>query len=93
MFNFPNVIWAHHEKLLVIDEEVAFVSGLDLARGHLDIHEKYPIFDHEKNTFYGNDYWNQFNTKPLVNLIKSDQRDQPREWSRVFKINKNSDFF
>ena len=57
-------LWAHHEKLVIIDEKVAFVSGIDLARGRWEIHGKYPIFDKEIKTFIGNDYWNQFNTKP-----------------------------
>ena len=48
-----------------------------------DIHGEYPMFDHKKKTFWGNDYWNQFNTKPLDNLIKTDQRDKPGEWGRV----------
>lgn len=29
-------LWAHHEKLLVVDQAVAFLGGLDLAYGRWD---------------------------------------------------------
>lgn len=32
------VLWAHHEKLVVIDQSVAFMGGLDLAYGRWDDH-------------------------------------------------------
>ncbi|XP_067850976.1 phospholipase D1-like isoform X2 [Heptranchias perlo] len=32
-------LWAHHEKLVVIDQSVAFVGGIDLAYGRWDDHE------------------------------------------------------
>jgi len=41
-----------------------------LARGRWEIHGRYPIFDVFRKTFFGNDYWNQFNTKPADNLVE-----------------------
>ncbi|XP_054851085.1 phospholipase D2 [Eublepharis macularius] len=38
------VLWAHHEKLVVVDQSVAFLGGLDLAYGRWDTHE-YRIAD------------------------------------------------
>ncbi|XP_067325735.1 phospholipase D2 [Anolis sagrei] len=32
-------LWAHHEKLVVVDQAVAFLGGLDLAYGRWDNHE------------------------------------------------------
>ncbi|XP_053219095.1 phospholipase D2 [Podarcis raffonei] len=32
-------LWAHHEKLVVVDQTVAFLGGLDLAYGRWDTHE------------------------------------------------------
>jgi len=29
-------LWAHHEKIIVIDQSVAFVGGIDLAYGRWD---------------------------------------------------------
>lgn len=29
-------LWAHHEKIVVIDQSVAFVGGIDLAYGRWD---------------------------------------------------------
>ncbi|XP_061447126.1 phospholipase D2 isoform X2 [Rhineura floridana] len=33
------LLWAHHEKLVVVDQSVAFLGGLDLAYGRWDTHE------------------------------------------------------
>lgn len=32
-------LWAHHEKLIIIDQSVAFVGGIDLAYGRWDDNE------------------------------------------------------
>lgn len=46
---WPNVnLWSHHEKILVVDGRVAFVSGIDLAFGRWDTHnhklnDNYPV--------------------------------------------------
>lgn len=32
-------LWAHHEKIVVIDQSVAFVGGIDLAYGRWDDRE------------------------------------------------------
>lgn len=29
-------LWAHHEKIIVVDQSVAFVGGIDLAYGRWD---------------------------------------------------------
>lgn len=38
MMRHPDLVtlWAHHEKLLVVDQVVAFLGGLDLAYGRWD---------------------------------------------------------
>ena len=62
--------WAHHEKLIVCDEKIAFISGIDLSIGRWEKHGDYPLFDNrEVKTWLGNDYWNQFNVKPRCNLV------------------------
>lgn len=38
------VLWAHHEKMVAIDQSVAFVGGLDLAFGRWD-DSNYRLFD------------------------------------------------
>lgn len=30
------LLWAHHEKIVVIDQTIAFVSGIDLCYGRWD---------------------------------------------------------
>ena len=32
------LLWAHHEKIVVIDQVVAFVGGIDLCYGRWDDH-------------------------------------------------------
>jgi len=32
-------LWAHHEKIVVVDQSVAFVGGIDLAYGRWDDRE------------------------------------------------------
>lgn len=33
------LFWAHHEKLCIIDGEIAFMGGLDLCFGRWDTHQ------------------------------------------------------
>ena len=38
-------LWSHHEKLVIIDQTMAFVGGLDLAYGRWDTNA-HPLGDH-----------------------------------------------
>lgn len=54
--------WAHHEKFVVIDYEMAFIGGLDLCFGRWDVHQ-HPLADlHptgiQDNIFPGQDFNN-----------------------------------
>eukprot|EP00981_Chlorochromonas_danica_P012554 scaffold5146_cov164-Ochromonas_danica.AAC.3 len=49
------VLWSHHEKLVVIDRNVAFVGGVDLAYQRWD-DEKHSIADEDGVRFPGHDY-------------------------------------
>lgn len=42
-------LWAHHEKMVAIDQSVAFVGGLDLAFGRWDDSD-YRLSDLEPQT-------------------------------------------
>ena len=50
-------LWAHHEKLVCIDQEVAFLGGFDLAYGRWD-NSHHSLFDSDKLTWPGIDYYN-----------------------------------
>ncbi|XP_039259662.2 phospholipase D1-like [Styela clava] len=39
-----NLFWSHHEKLIIVDQSIAFVSGIDLSFGRWDYH-KHPMTD------------------------------------------------
>ena len=52
--------WAHHEKLLVVDQSVALLGGIDLCIGRYEEHGKYPLFDNSDDKFTGYDYFNHY---------------------------------
>lgn len=37
-------MWTHHEKMVVIDQMIAYIGGLDLCYGRMDNH-KHKLFD------------------------------------------------
>ena len=56
------LLWSHHEKLVIIDQKIAFVGGLDLCWGRYDTND-HPIVE-EKNekelyNYPGSDYINE----------------------------------
>ena len=56
-----DILWSHHEKLVIIDQQYAYVGGLDLCWGRYDNHS-HPIIEpnNEENVYYfpGIDYNN-----------------------------------
>lgn len=40
----PTFLWSHHEKMIIIDQEVGFMGGLDLCYGRMD-NQSHSIFD------------------------------------------------
>ena len=82
--------WAHHEKLLLVDGEVAFMGGLDLCYGRWDTND-HPIADaHPSNLenilFPGQDFNNarimDFNDVPHWQDNKLDRTNSSRMgWS------------
>ena len=57
-----SILWSHHEKLVIIDQQIAFVGGLDLCWGRYDTN-KHPIVEEERkdNLYYypGADYMSE----------------------------------
>ena len=43
--------FAHHEKCVVVDDQIGFISGLDLALGRFEVFKKYPLFDRHSFIF------------------------------------------
>ena len=60
--NDTTLLWSHHEKLVIIDQKMAFVGGLDLCWGRYDSN-KHPIVEEEtlNHIYYypGCDYINE----------------------------------
>ena len=59
--NCTDLLWSHHEKLVIIDQIIGYVGGLDLCWGRWDTHD-HVIFEekNEKDEYYfpGIDYSN-----------------------------------
>ncbi|KAI7865707.1 hypothetical protein BDF14DRAFT_1729766 [Spinellus fusiger] len=56
------LFWSHHEKMVIVDNRIAFIGGLDLCWGRYDTHAHqladYPSQDHPYEIFPGQDYSN-----------------------------------
>ena len=50
-------LWSHHEKIVVIDQTVAFLGGLDLCYGRYDTN-KHPVDKSDPTMYPGIDYNN-----------------------------------
>ena len=59
--NSLDLLWSHHEKLVIIDQIIGYVGGLDLCWGRWDTHE-HPLYEEkngeDKYNFPGIDYSN-----------------------------------
>ena len=77
--------WSHHEKLIIIDQKIVFMGGLDLAWGRMDFHS-HPLLDlpdNENNVIFpGQDYNNvrlaDFRDVDNSELCLIDRNTQPR---------------
>ena len=76
-----SILWSHHEKLVIIDQRIAFVGGLDLCWGRYDIN-KHPITEEKNgNNYYyypGCDYINERQVD-LHNVEKFYEEQLPRD--------------
>jgi len=76
--------WAHHEKLLLIDNNIAFIGGLDLSFGRWDtrshaLADVYPD-DVSKEIWPGQDY----NNARIMDFEKVDHWEQNQLEKKVF---------
>ena len=46
--DLANVIWSHHEKLVIVDQTLAFVTGIDLCYGRWDNNQHRLMDNHEQ---------------------------------------------
>eukprot|EP01117_Protostelium_nocturnum_P008283 TRINITY_DN2958_c0_g1_i3.p1 TRINITY_DN2958_c0_g1~~TRINITY_DN2958_c0_g1_i3.p1 ORF type:complete len:1225 (-),score=367.75 TRINITY_DN2958_c0_g1_i3:22-3696(-) len=54
------IYWSHHQKIVVVDQDVSFVGGLDLCFGRWDSPEHSMIDNcHLNTTWPGKDYFNE----------------------------------
>lgn len=73
-------MWSHHQKFVVIDEEVAFLGGIDLCYGRFE-DSNYLVTDPNHTIYPGRDYQNinhvtEANGPALVDVV--DRTKMPR---------------
>ncbi|KAI8361792.1 hypothetical protein EDC96DRAFT_512537 [Choanephora cucurbitarum] len=69
------LFWSHHEKIVIVDNRMAFLGGLDLCWGRYDTHQHcitdYPAKGHTDEIFPGQDYSNP-RIKDFMNVAQYD---------------------
>ncbi|KAI9485673.1 MAG: hypothetical protein EXX96DRAFT_494975 [Benjaminiella poitrasii] len=69
------LFWSHHEKMVVVDNRLAFIGGLDLCWGRYDSQKHrltdYPSEGHSDEVFPGQDYSNP-RVKDFLNVAQFD---------------------
>jgi hypothetical protein len=65
--NFADISWTHHQKIVVIDSEIAYLGGIDLCFGRYDISE-HPLYG-SYDEFPGFEYY-----VPTKGLYNKDDR-------------------
>ncbi|KAL8209998.1 hypothetical protein R6Q57_006730 [Mikania cordata] len=56
-------LWSHHEKLVIVDNDVCFIGGLDLCFGRYDSYE-HKVGDDPAMFWPGKDYYNPRESEP-----------------------------
>ena len=51
-FILPTFLWSHHEKMVLIDQEIGFLGGLDLCYGRMDTNEHLLMLIYIKLIFF-----------------------------------------
>ncbi|CAE7693174.1 PLD2 [Symbiodinium sp. CCMP2592] len=73
-----NLLWTHHEKVVVVDQQLAIVGGLDLCIGRYD-DWRHLIFDAEEEVWKNQDYYNPRIKDVTDGRLQKDQLDRKRQ--------------
>ena len=88
------LLWSHHEKLVIIDNLIGYVGGLDLCWGRYDTN-KHPIVEEENkdNLYYypGADYMNErireMHDVDKFNIPQINRNESPRiGWHDIYTM-------
>ncbi|KAL1820351.1 hypothetical protein ACET3Z_015220 [Daucus carota] len=56
-------LWSHHDKIVIVDNKICFIGGLDLCFGRYDTLE-HKVGDYPVDTWPGKDYYNPRESEP-----------------------------
>ncbi|CAE7785838.1 PLPZETA2, partial [Symbiodinium pilosum] len=73
-----NLLWTHHEKVVVVDQQLAIVGGLDLCIGRYD-DWRHRISDSGADVWKGQDYYNPRIKDVIDGRLHSDLLDRTRQ--------------
>ena len=73
------VYWAHHEKIVVIDQKIAFIGGLDLCYGRYDT-RRHKLLDYKPTV---TEIFRPTRTEPPVKMRIADQDIDPNQVYRL----------
>lgn len=66
-------LWSHHEKIVIVDNQICFIGGLDLCFGRYDTSE-HKVADYPPLIWPGKDYYNPRESEP--NSWEDTMKDQ-----------------
>eukprot|EP01080_Neovahlkampfia_damariscottae_P005093 gene5093-8692_t len=63
--------WSHHQKMVVIDQNISYLGGIDICYNRWENSKKFPLFDVNSTYFPGMDYVNpMIRSKPVGNNLE-----------------------
>lgn len=85
--SFGLIIWSHHQKCAIIDQDVCFIGGIDVAYNRYEDPETFLLFDEKEDVYPGMDYVNPLlRMKTTGDFTKSyfDRKQEPRlPWNDI----------
>lgn len=75
---FP-MLWAHHQKMLVSDDNIAFIGGIDICFGRYD-DDRFLITDPDGSVFPGMDYTNLYKRDEVNSIMERPWLERCTEW-------------
>jgi phospholipase D1/2 len=77
------LLWAHHEKICVIDDRIAYLGGIDLCYGRFDTHEHKLVDDDEKITFFPGPDFSNPRICEVIDMKKHEENQLDRKKPRM----------
>ena len=74
--------YTRHEKAVVVDDRIGFITGSDLASGRFELFPSFPLFD-LAGTFPGLDYYNTYSKKCQKKQLLDRKYENRTPWQDI----------